>query len=112
MRSISSGLRPTFRLFTRHVLDRVVRVDDERRAQRHALVLVAHAELVDERAGRVGELPVVRAFEVLVLAAPAELAELVVGRAAEQHRVAVLELLRELAKPAISVGQTNVKSFG
>src|SRR5690242_20145277 len=79
-----------------HVLDRVVRVDDERRAQRHAFVLVAHAELVDERALRIAEAPVAELREILVVATPAELRELVVGRAAEQDRIALLELLCEL----------------
>src|SRR5690348_2406942 len=81
----------------RHVLDHVVRVDDEGRAQRHAF-LGAHAELIDERAGDVRELPLVEALEIGMVAPPAELRELVVGRAAENDRVAILEVLRELGE--------------
>ena len=40
-RSVSSGLRPTLRLFTVHVPYRVVGIHDERRAQRHARALRA-----------------------------------------------------------------------
>src|SRR6185369_6410712 len=69
-----------------HVLDGVVGVDDEGRPQRHAFGLVAHAELVDERAGHVAE------------AVVAELAELVVGGTAQQHGIALGELLRQLVE--------------
>src|SRR5205809_4870410 len=81
-----------------HVLDRVVRIDDEGGAQGDAFGAVADAELVDERALRVAEAPVAELAQVLVITAPAELGELVVGRAAEQDRVALLELLRELVE--------------
>src|SRR5436190_24050660 len=48
------------------VLDRVVGIDDERRAQRNAFVLVADSELVDERALRIAEAPVAELRQVLV----------------------------------------------
>jgi hypothetical protein len=79
-----------------HVLYGVVGIDDEGRPQRDTCGFFAHAELIDERAGRVGELPVVEAVEVLMLPAPRKLAELVVRRARHQHGVAVLEVFREL----------------
>src|SRR5439155_8511335 len=57
-----------------------------------------HAELVDERAGHVGKLPLVETLELRVVAPPAELGELVVSRAAEYDRIAVFEVLRELGE--------------
>src|SRR5262245_8486087 len=90
----------------RHVLDHVVRVDDEGRAQRDAGLRIAHAELVDQRALDVGKAPVRELVQVLVLAAPAELGELVVGRAAEQHGVALVELTRQLVE-ADDLGGTD-----
>src|SRR5271155_2034298 len=82
----------------RNVLDDVVRIDDERRPQRHPFLGVAHAELVHQRAGDVGELPLVKTPQLGMIAAPAELGELVVGRTAEHDRVAVLKLLGKLGK--------------
>ena len=67
-------------------------------AQRDAFLRVAHAELVDERAGRVGELPLRQLRQVLVLPAPGELHELVVRRAAEHDGVAVGEVLGQLGE--------------
>ena len=80
------------------MLDHVVRIDDERRAERHAFPRIADAELVDERAGHIGELPVIEAAEVAVIAPPSELRELVVGRAAQDDSIALFEVLRELGE--------------
>src|SRR5205814_9856206 len=73
-------------------------VDDEGGTTCHAVGLVANAELVDGRAGGVAEAVMAQLAQVLVLTAPAELAEFVVGRAAQQHRVALGELTRELVE--------------
>ena len=113
MRSTLVRIAADVQVVDRHVLDDVVGIDDERRAECHAFLRVADAELVDKRAGHVGELPVIEARQVAMVAPPAELRELVVGRAAEHDGVAVLaNSLASLAKPTISVGHTNVKSFG
>ena len=88
------------------MLDDVVRVDDERRAKRHACARVAHAELIDQRARDVGELPLVEALQLRVIAAPAELREFIVGRAAQDDRVTILEILRELGE-ADDLGRTD-----
>ena len=42
-----SGLRATFRLFTATLLDDVVRIDDESRAQSYAFLGITHAQLID-----------------------------------------------------------------
>ena len=57
-------------------------------------VAATNAELIDQHAGGVGELPVIEAAEVLVVAPPAELTKLIIGRAGQQHRIVVLEILR------------------
>ncbi len=74
------------------MLDDVVRVDHEGRAQGHAFVLIEHPERTGELAARIGELPHLQAVQVRMLAPPAELGVLVVDRAAHDDRVAVLEL--------------------
>ena len=92
------------------MLDHVVRIDDERRAKRHAFAGVTHAELVDERARGVGELPVVQALEIAVVAPPAELREFIVGRTAEHDGVAIFEILREL-READDFGRTDKREI-
>lgn len=82
----------------RNVLDRVVRIDDERGAQCDASFLVAHAELVDQFALDVAERVVVQLVQVLVLTAPCELDEFVVDAAAEQDGVTLFEVLGQLAE--------------
>src|SRR6185312_8274917 len=61
------GAAPDVEVVDRHVLDDVVRVDDERCAKRHPFVRIAHAELVDERAPGIAELPLRQLVEILVL---------------------------------------------
>src|SRR5688572_13867802 len=59
------GVAADVQVVDRDVLDHVVRVDDERRPQGNTFLLVAHAQLVDERARRIGELVMIEAREVL-----------------------------------------------
>src|SRR5690606_32137790 len=54
-----------------NVLDDVVRVDDEGGAQRNARFRT-NAEAVDQRAGRIGELPCRMAFQIRMIAPPGE----------------------------------------
>src|SRR2546422_2817918 len=55
------GAAADIEVVDRDVLDHVVGVDDERRAQRHAFLRIAHPELINQRSGHVGELPLVKA---------------------------------------------------
>ncbi len=80
----------------RHVLDNVVRINDECRAQRGPFLRIANAQHIDQRTGRVGKHPVIQPVQILVVAPPCQLDELVIGRAAEQHRIAIFEIIRQL----------------
>src|SRR5690606_38059271 len=80
------------------VLDDVVRIDDEGRAQGHAFFFVQHAQGAGQLAAVVGELPDRQLVQVGVVAAPGQLGELIVGRTAQNHGVAVLEVLAQLGE--------------
>src|SRR6266496_5788911 len=56
-----------------YVLNHIVGIDDECRAECDAFVRITHAELVDKRARHIGELPVIEAMEIAVITPPAEL---------------------------------------
>ena len=92
------------------MLNHVVRIDDERSAERSAFLRITHAEHVDQRAGGIGKHPVIQSIEILVVAAPRELDELVIGRATEQDGIAILEVVREL-REAGNFGWANEREI-
>src|SRR5207249_6327078 len=73
------GAASDVEVIDRHMLNDVVRIDDECRAQRYTLLGVTHAKLIDERTGHITELPVIEPIQVLVIAPPTQFAELIVG---------------------------------
>jgi len=83
------GATAHVKVINRYVLNHVIGIDDEGRAQRHAELTVQFAPDVAERI-------VVQLVQDLVRAALSHLDELVINAAAEQNRVAVLKVLRRL----------------
>ena len=80
------------------VLDDVVGVDDEGRAQGHTGRHITHTQHVHQAALAVGKAPVAELVQVFVVTPPAEFAELVVGAATHQHGVTLFELPRQLVE--------------
>ena len=80
-----------------NMLNDVMRIDDIGCAQCDAFRR-ANAEAVDQRTGRVGELPGRMIVEIRMVAAPRQLAELIVRAAAHHDRVAIVELSGEAAE--------------
>src|SRR5688572_15755665 len=81
----------------RHMLDHVMRIDDEGSAQANAGVLVENAERTGELMLVVRDPREIERGEALVRLAPGEVHEIAVGRAADELGVAVGEVLQQLA---------------
>src|SRR5690606_35550437 len=77
----------------RHVLDDVVRIDDEGGAQCDAFGLFADAQRIDQRTRRIAELVVVELDQFGAVAPPGKLDVFVVCRAAHEHGAARLEFV-------------------
>ena len=108
----SSTLRPTERSFTRGEADDALRVDDERGAQRHALLLVQDAERGRELALGVGQHGNGRVLRSAWSRRHARWTKCVsvLMPSTWASRSSNSEL--RLPNSAISVGQTKVKSMG
>lgn len=103
---------PHVQRIDRYVLNYVMRVHDESGAQGDAGRGITNAQTVDKTPVIVGKTPLVQFVQVRMFAAPCQFTKFIVGASPRTTASRSANSSFSLANSTISVGQTNVKSFG